>query len=664
MRTYDSRKKKSSTAPVVQAEALNTRQRAEMHPLTVQAKSNEEGLAEWEAQRQKWERFGSPWKDKVPNPSGELAQPWIQRKLTLAPPGDKYEKEADRVPSQVVQPINIQKSQIEQFDQESEEALDSALMGTTIQRQGPRDNSGVSSEFESAINSAKGSGQPLDAELQLSIGQLMGADFSGVRVHTDAQSDQLNRSIQARAFTTGQDVFFRKGEYQPGSTDGQQLIAHELTHVVQQKGEVVQRLTKNTPQKPLYGDHSNHLDGISIQRQLVIGEKPIETVEDLDKEIVLKHKGLDGTVEKLINLPKPAVNVTYEALIEVHKYLIDSKEPTDSNAKVALLQLLSHGAWTRTQTSSKAAMPLFNIWNDFRKKALGHLTDLGKFLEENPNVGKHLEAAGVGWDLSSSDTSIEGMGGGAVKDERIKIREWVLSEKGFTRMVVHEAGHATFQRLFITGEEWTEAANIGKEKPSEKALTADGMKFYNAWMEIREHPELFYITEMPGDSSASKKEGRGKYLAGQFTEFCAESFMHLALEKAKLKIHVETLSKEKTTVKKAWNDVVEILTKYEGQLLGKEESEGTIKTLRNDRFQRALSHLKEGLKGPELGEIGIEKVKYALVSLQQAWRALTKDDRDKYRKDAITTLDEYMIKVQRRRPAQDNLGSELGFEGL
>ena len=55
-------------------------------------------------------------------------------------------------------------------------------------------------------------------------------------MHTDAQSDQLNRSIQAKAFTTGQDVFFRQGAYVPGSSSGQELIAHELTHVVQQNG--------------------------------------------------------------------------------------------------------------------------------------------------------------------------------------------------------------------------------------------------------------------------------------------------------------------------------------------------------------------------------------------------------------------------------------------
>jgi hypothetical protein len=68
-----------------------------------------------------------------------------------------------------------------------------------------------------------------------------GADFSGVRVHTDSKSDSLNRSVQAKAFTTGSDIFFRSGTYQPASSGGQELLAHELTHVVQQGGASVQR---------------------------------------------------------------------------------------------------------------------------------------------------------------------------------------------------------------------------------------------------------------------------------------------------------------------------------------------------------------------------------------------------------------------------------------
>ena len=77
--------------------------------------------------------------------------------------------------------------------------------------------------------------------MRSSMEQAFGADFSGVRVHTDSRSDGLNQSIQARAFTTGQDIIFRQGEYQPGNRGGQELLAHELTHVVQQNGGAVQQ---------------------------------------------------------------------------------------------------------------------------------------------------------------------------------------------------------------------------------------------------------------------------------------------------------------------------------------------------------------------------------------------------------------------------------------
>ena len=84
------------------------------------------------------------------------------------------------------------------------------------------------------INSARGNGQALDSNVQAQMGESIGADFSNVRVHTGSESNQLNEQLGAKAFTTGSDVFFRDGEYSPGSSSGQELIAHELTHVVQQ----------------------------------------------------------------------------------------------------------------------------------------------------------------------------------------------------------------------------------------------------------------------------------------------------------------------------------------------------------------------------------------------------------------------------------------------
>lgn len=92
----------------------------------------------------------------------------------------------------------------------------------------------VSPEIGRAIEQARGGGYALDHPAAEKIGAALGADFSHVRIHTDAQSDQINRSLSARAFTLGSDIFFGHGNYQPGSASGQSLLAHELTHVVQQ----------------------------------------------------------------------------------------------------------------------------------------------------------------------------------------------------------------------------------------------------------------------------------------------------------------------------------------------------------------------------------------------------------------------------------------------
>ncbi|MBD2112569.1 MULTISPECIES: DUF4157 domain-containing protein [Cyanophyceae] len=171
----------------------------------------------------------------------------IQAKLTIGQPNDKYEQEADRVASQVVQQINApvspqpsQGQSVQRTEAPEEEEIQAKPENSSLLRMDEIAIGEASMDLDKDINSAKGNGKALDAGLQQSMGQAMGADFSGVKVHTDTKADKLNRSIQARAFTTRQDVFFRQGAYDPGSKGGQELIAHELTHVVQQSGEEVQ----------------------------------------------------------------------------------------------------------------------------------------------------------------------------------------------------------------------------------------------------------------------------------------------------------------------------------------------------------------------------------------------------------------------------------------
>lgn len=92
----------------------------------------------------------------------------------------------------------------------------------------------VAPDTGARITARRGGGRPLPAPLRQFMEPRFGADFSAVRVHDDAEAALLSRRVAARAFTTGADVFFGAGEYQPGSAAGRELIAHELAHTVQQ----------------------------------------------------------------------------------------------------------------------------------------------------------------------------------------------------------------------------------------------------------------------------------------------------------------------------------------------------------------------------------------------------------------------------------------------
>jgi hypothetical protein len=169
--------------------------------------------------------------------------PAVQTQLTVSEPGDQYEEEADEVAEQVMRQINTSSNRpldSSQPLQPEEMPAEDEAHGPIIQRQatGP---AVVAPEVEATIQGERGSGQSLPAGVAAYMGSALGADFSRVRVHTDAKADSLSHTLQARAFTTRQDIFFRQGEYRPDHSRGQALIAHELTHVVQQADRAVQR---------------------------------------------------------------------------------------------------------------------------------------------------------------------------------------------------------------------------------------------------------------------------------------------------------------------------------------------------------------------------------------------------------------------------------------
>ena len=259
--------------------------------------SSQQGNVNLDEQSEQSQHLGHNLLNIPVNAPGTEPPPPIQTKLTIGQPGDKYEQEADQVASEVVQQINspvsdqsaqgqtVQRQEAAPEEEEKvqgksisdtiqrveeEEPLQGKSISNTIQRveeeeplQGKSLKGGMAAtpNLENSIQGARGSGQPLDENIRQPMEKAFGGvDFSQVKVHNDAQSDQLNQSIQARAFTTGQDVFFRGGEYNPGSRGGQELIAHELTHVVQQTGAIQRKVKTGTPS-------SRTLDFITMKRK-------------------------------------------------------------------------------------------------------------------------------------------------------------------------------------------------------------------------------------------------------------------------------------------------------------------------------------------------------------------------------------------------------------
>ncbi len=149
----------------------------------------------------------------------------IQPKLTVSQPDDPYEVEADRVAKEVTQ----NSASIVQRLENSEEEEELQVKASGIQLE-------TNDETENRINASRGLGEPLADSARQSLEPRFGADFSEVKVHTGTEADTISRQLKAEAFTTGQDIFFKEGRYQPNSEDGKKLIAHELTHVVQQEG--------------------------------------------------------------------------------------------------------------------------------------------------------------------------------------------------------------------------------------------------------------------------------------------------------------------------------------------------------------------------------------------------------------------------------------------
>jgi hypothetical protein len=240
------------------------------------------------------------------------SSPLVQPKLVVTAAGDQYEQEADRAAAQVMREIAAPASR----PNDERELQSVRRPPDLVQRRtaGLLGGAQVEPGLESAIQSARGGGQGLPEALRGKLEQSFGADFGGVTIHANAEADQLNQSLQARAFTTGQDIFFRQGEYAPSSAEGQRLLTHELAHVVQQSGQPAGR-------KIAGGGGTSALLRAVVQREDSDDEE--EDDDTSDQEFVVKESNskrqpdpnanmISGSYKKEIDPATKKVKISFD----------------------------------------------------------------------------------------------------------------------------------------------------------------------------------------------------------------------------------------------------------------------------------------------------------------------------------------------------------------
>lgn len=255
---------------------------------------NKDAVHVSQLQRQNQQQEGTAFFEGRTNTSNSAAAftlgkgSFFQAKLYVHPSNDKYEKEADQVADQV---LSTKESQLEDsktvqtkslvdnisslentqstqrqpafqtksdLDTDGEEATSvqskkinpSADHTSTVQLQQEEEVQKSeaaevdakaltpSANFEQTLQSSKGGGNTLTSDTQERMESHFGTDFSNVRIHTSESAIQMNQQIGAQAFTFGNNIFFNKGKYQPGTHSGDHLLAHELTHTIQQTGHL------------------------------------------------------------------------------------------------------------------------------------------------------------------------------------------------------------------------------------------------------------------------------------------------------------------------------------------------------------------------------------------------------------------------------------------
>lgn len=282
----------------------------------------------------------------------------LQTKLAVSEPSDHYEQEADRIADKVMRmPVPMLQRQIahEEEEEEEQETLQakplSAQITPLLQRQPVLDED--DEEEEEAVQAKasgtqapvvtpdlqaniqvlrQGGGQPLDPPTRAFMEPRFGHDFSGVRIHSDSRAADTCRLINARAFTIGENIGFAPGQYDPESTPGRRLLAHELTHVVQQSiaskptdssGNVFRALTEPGTND---GNSAKTTEDVDNARKATkCSDEAVFSLQKLTPRLEPDKRAVQLNADKKLIIPNIVFELNATVRADKHKRIKDSQ---------------------------------------------------------------------------------------------------------------------------------------------------------------------------------------------------------------------------------------------------------------------------------------------------------------------------------------------------
>jgi hypothetical protein len=370
----------------------------------------------------------------------------VQAQLETTTPGDAYEQEADRMADMVMTKIDGVNQSDAVPSSHCPTPTISCFGGTSMP---------ISSEMESQLQAMQGGGHSMPEGLRAQMEGSFGHNFSNVRLHTDSAAADMSSSINAKAFTHGNDIYFNQGQFQPNTPAGQHLIAHELTHTVQQGGKVAREESENKEDDEVSSLILKIIDLLSLMSSSVDLFKEYKVLNDATYELpeflkaiqnskITKGVNIISYLHSLYDLIKKAnsyfktskIAGTYY-LIRFFACLVDGcpvKLPIPPNVKIVLTTFN-----LASSIGDMIADPVCNAIDDYFDK------------KSNLEVASHLKETGMRGYSFENDLTLELIKAKSKYHQEVDINR-VQALSSFIVEDIKNSGKSSFKKKLILGK--------------------------------------------------------------------------------------------------------------------------------------------------------------------------------------------------------------------